>query len=166
MCQFQREDSDTQSRAPVVFSNVTRQHIPGVGIGRHLPWTILRQCLTQHSPHGWPERVDSTGRCLDFADPLSPHAGCPARARSAALPSLIMSATSLAIFASIHARPPPCCSETSHFRLDPCADVPPAARRLRAPGARRELSSPRPCSPWPVGAWAAARGRHAAGLFE
>ena len=87
------------------------------------------------------------------------------RARSAAPPSGMMYATSLAILASIEARPPPRWPETSYF----CRPSVPASARVarvaRAPGARCELGVPRASVPRSGGACAAARGHRRAARY-
>ena len=90
------------------------------------------------------------------------HTVAPARARSAAPPSGMMYATSLAILGPIEARPPPRWPETSYF----CRPSVPASARVarvaRASGARCELGVPRASVPRSGGACAAARGHRRA----
>ena len=83
----------------------------------------------------------------------------PPRARSAAPPSGMMYATSLAILGPIEARPPPRWPETSYFCRPFVPASAPVARLLPAPDASRELLVPRASAFRSGDACEAARGR-------
>ena len=93
------------------------------------------------------------------------HTVAPARARSAAPPSGMMYATSLATVSPIEARPPPRWPETSYFCRPSVPASAPVPRVARAPRARCELEVPRASVHRSGGACAAARGHRRAARY-
>ena len=148
-----------------------RIHPPGVAAQRHPPRSPCSAVFCVCTQHLYSSALPKT---QSMQLPAPPRAArrfsrridlrtvAPPRARSAAPPSGMMYATSLAILAPMEARPPPRWPETSYF----CRPSVPAsarvARAARAPRARCELGAPRASDPRSGGAWAAARGHRRA----